>query len=81
MADQPGEARPRARGRHRSVRGSVGDEDDRREHDERHAEMRGDELGRQALEHDGRPEQRLHDHQDAGHDGGDEERPVAAPRR
>ena len=76
--DQPGEARAGVRGRHRSVRGSFGDEDDRREDGEGHREVRRHELGGEALEHDGGTQQRLEDHEHAGHDGGDQQRRVAA---
>ena len=46
---QPGQARARGRGRHRSMGGPLGDEDRRREDDERHAEVRRDELGVRGL--------------------------------
>ncbi len=51
----------------------------RGQHGERHRQVRGHELGGQSLEDDRGAEQRLHDHEHARHDRGDEQRRVTPP--
>ena len=73
---------PAARGRPASVRcvARSAMKIDRRQDGERHRQVRRDELGGEALQHDRSPEQRLDDDEDAGHDRGGEQRAVVATR-
>jgi hypothetical protein len=56
--------------------GSFGHEDDGGEDGQRHPEVGRDKLRSQSLHHDAAPEDRLHDHEHAGGDGGGKHWPI-----